>query len=65
MLSSLASGWNEASIYSEDIEFKMKLMMDRASTPILTNVKLEVPEKQIEMYPRTVPDLFAGGPIVC
>eukprot|EP00488_Nonionellina_sp_1-RS-2012_P003530 TRINITY_DN7538_c0_g1_i1.p1 TRINITY_DN7538_c0_g1~~TRINITY_DN7538_c0_g1_i1.p1 ORF type:complete len:121 (+),score=49.73 TRINITY_DN7538_c0_g1_i1:55-363(+) len=40
-------------------------MMDKAKTPILTDIELEIPNHiKADIYPKTIPDLFMNGPIV-
>merc|ERR1712130_202386 len=39
--------------------------MDRAKTPILTDISLELPQGlKADIYPKTIPDLFINAPII-
>lgn len=65
MLSSKTRGWHSGCIYPSDLFPKMAIMMDRAKTPILTEVVVEIPDSvEATVFPETTPDLFVNGPIV-
>jgi Ca-activated chloride channel family protein len=51
----------------EDIASKVAAFYDKASYPVLTDLKLELGDKKVdivEMYPKKLPDLYAGGQVV-
>jgi Ca-activated chloride channel family protein len=51
----------------EDIAAKVAAFYEKASRPMLTDVKLEVLNPKItvvDMYPKRLPDLYAGGQLV-
>ena len=65
MLSSKTRGWHSGCIYPHDLFPKISIMMDRAKTPILTDVALDIPQEVgAQVFPETIPDLFVNGPIV-
>jgi Ca-activated chloride channel family protein len=50
----------------EDIEVKVGQFYSKASRPVLANLKLEIAgadAKILDIYPRKLPDMFAGGQI--
>lgn len=65
MLSAKTRGWQSGCIYPHDLFPKISIMMERAKTPVLTDVVLEIPQNVgAQVFPETIPDLFVNGPIV-
>jgi Ca-activated chloride channel family protein len=62
-----AGGVSEYVRPEEDIEAKVSSFFAKASRPVLTDLKLEVVGEKIQLvnvFPRALPDLYAGGQIV-
>ncbi len=66
-LAGQAGGVSEYVRPEEDIALKVAAFADRASQPVLTGLDLKVVGEQIKLVnllPRALPDLFAGGQLV-
>jgi len=49
----------------DEVDEKMSGLFKKIQTPLLTDIKIDWPvDKQVEMWPRRVPDLYAGEPLV-
>merc|ERR1711879_722773 len=65
MLANQTRGWSSGSLTVDNMTQKMRTMIARASTPVLTDVQLDLSQvSNVEQYPPTIPDLFVGGPLV-
>jgi len=57
-------GWNTGALNPETLQAKMHALIDRASKPVLSNVELHAAGVELEQYPKKIPDMFVGGPLV-
>ncbi len=68
LLDSLSGKRRGTSLYvapGEDLEVKISSFFDKFAYPVLTDLKLVVNGVRIkDMYPRPLPDLFKGSPLV-
>ncbi|NOQ81617.1 MAG: marine proteobacterial sortase target protein [Methylophaga sp.] len=52
-------------IGSEDeVRQKMQTLFNKLSHPVLTDIKLEFDDSVVEVWPKTVPDLYLGEPLI-
>jgi len=52
-------------IGSEDeVRQKMQTLFNKLSHPVLTDIKLELDGSVVEVWPKTVPDLYLGEPLI-
>lgn len=59
------SGASEYVLPDEDIEAHVARVFSRMTSPVLTDIEIELPGTDINRtYPRRIPDLFAGGQLV-
>ena len=68
LLDGIAADTNASADYvkpEEDIEVKVSQFYGKASRPVLANLKLEIDgaAKILDVYPKKLPDMFAGGQI--
>jgi Ca-activated chloride channel family protein len=68
LLDGISNETNAAAEYvkpGEDIEVKVSQFYGKASRPVLANLKLEIEgnAKIVELYPKRLPDMFAGSQI--
>jgi len=60
------SGTTEYVRPNENIEASVSKFYGKMSAPVLTHVSIDLPHADVNrVYPREVPDLFAGGQIIC
>jgi len=68
LLGQLAEGNGGASDYvapKEDIEIKVSSFYDKVASPVLADLKLDIPGLKVtEMYPRKLGDLFRGSQLM-
>jgi Ca-activated chloride channel family protein len=70
LLDGMASACGGVSEYvrpEEDIEAKVSAFYNKASRPVLTNLDLKIEGDKVQlvnMYPKTLPDLYAGSQVV-
>ncbi len=49
----------------EEVSEKMQNLFSKLSAPVLTNLQVDWPEdSQVEMWPRKIPDLYQGEPLI-
>eukprot|EP00478_Filoreta_tenera_P000177 GABV01000177.1.p1 GENE.GABV01000177.1~~GABV01000177.1.p1 ORF type:complete len:479 (-),score=190.75 GABV01000177.1:21-1457(-) len=63
MAAQVSRGFSAAAAFQEQLFPKIQQMMMQASTPVLTEVQLEMALQSVEVYPFPIPDLFAGRPL--
>lgn len=67
MLALIGRGYSDVVIYKEKIYEKTKRLLDLATTPVLTNVEIEVTgvnQSKTDTYPSPIPDLFNAEPLM-
>ncbi|GBG76153.1 hypothetical protein CBR_g21902 [Chara braunii] len=66
MLAVIGRGIADAAFTQDKVKEQMERLLLAASTPLLTNLQLSIPDLPhgCEIYPFPVPDLFCGNPLV-
>ena len=49
---------------TDTVATRMSDLFDKLATPALTGIRMDWPGDAAEMYPSTIPDLYAGEPVV-
>jgi len=47
-----------------EVKHQMKALFDQINRPVMTNIKVDWPNKDVEFYPFNIPDLYAGMPLM-
>jgi len=47
-----------------EVKQQMKALFDQINRPVMTNIKVDWPDKDVEFYPFNIPDLYAGMPLL-
>ncbi|XP_017255565.1 uncharacterized protein LOC108225246 isoform X2 [Daucus carota subsp. sativus] len=66
MLSQIGRGYHDAAYDIDSIIFKLKRLIHKASSLILTNIKIDALEKidKLELCPFRIPDLSTSSPVI-
>src|ERR1700737_4818595 len=47
-----------------EVQEKMTALFEKLESPVLTNVELHLDDPHAEMWPKRIPDLYVGEPVV-
>ncbi len=47
-----------------EVQQKMQQLFDEISRPMMTDIEIDWPSDQVEIFPQQIPDLYAGQPMV-